>query len=123
MSDSKPLGREAILASVAPNDLKTIETTAFGPILIRRWTYGLALSIRDYVGTENHDLAYLIASWVNPDGSPIFRLIPEDFDQLKSLPVQTINELVGVVIESRRSEAETIIKNSTASPIIDLPTA
>ncbi len=103
-------GREGILASKTKLRTQVIHSEAFGDITIRELTFAQAKALRPYVGTDQFDPAYFIASVVNEDGSPMFRL-PDDLDEMDGLSHAGISEIVIAAVKFNHIAVETEIKN------------
>ncbi len=122
MSDQKPLGREAILASKSSRKSKVVDVEGLGPIRVMAPDAKGSLFIGTHRQSPDSLGASFIAVIVDENGDRVFELTDEAASEAMSLPGDVVLTVINAANSLAGPEVEAEIKNSPASPISDSPT-
>ncbi len=122
MSDQKPLGREAILASRNSRKSEAVEVDGLGSIRVMALNTRGSLFVNKHKDSPEALAALFIAFVVDEAGKASFDFTDEAISEVMELPGEVVAKVVNAGSALNRPAVEAEIKNLPASPTSDSPT-
>ncbi len=122
MSDQKPLGRDAILASRNSVRSQVVEVDGLGSVRIMAPNTRGSLFVNKYKDAPEAMGALFISLVVDESGKHVFDFTDEAISEVMELPAAVVTKVINAGTSMFNPAVEAEIKNSEASPTSDSPT-